>query len=70
MGIGMGLHCWYCEHGPCTDECKGDKKEVEAKKLGFNDGVSRCQLAVIQDITLTHGQKTKLWEELEKLRWK
>jgi O-acetyl-ADP-ribose deacetylase (regulator of RNase III) len=24
MGIGIGLHCWYCEHGPCTGICKED----------------------------------------------
>lgn len=31
MAIGIGLHCWYCEHGPCTGEC--DKKEISKKKL-------------------------------------
>lgn len=24
MSIGIGLHCWYCEHGPCTGICKED----------------------------------------------
>jgi O-acetyl-ADP-ribose deacetylase (regulator of RNase III) len=24
MAIGIGLHCWYCEHGPCNGECKID----------------------------------------------
>lgn len=22
MAIGIGLHCWYCEHGPCNGECR------------------------------------------------
>jgi hypothetical protein len=21
MAIGIGLHCWYCDHGPCNGEC-------------------------------------------------
>lgn len=25
MAIGIGLHCWYCEHGPCNGECQNDK---------------------------------------------
>ena len=24
MSIGIGMHCWYCEHGPCTGICKED----------------------------------------------
>lgn len=24
MSICIGLHCWYCEHGPCTGICKED----------------------------------------------
>jgi hypothetical protein len=70
MAIGIGLHCWHCDHGPCSGECKGDEKERDAKKKGFNDGISRAQLAVIQQLGLTHDQKTKLWDELDKLRWK
>jgi hypothetical protein len=22
MAIGIGLHCWYCEHGPCNGQCR------------------------------------------------
>lgn len=25
MAIGIGLHCWYCEHGPCNGECNRDQ---------------------------------------------
>lgn len=36
MSIGIGLHCWYCEHGPCNGECERDKetsdKKPDAKK--------------------------------------
>ena len=21
MAIGIGLHWWYCDHGPCNGEC-------------------------------------------------
>jgi O-acetyl-ADP-ribose deacetylase (regulator of RNase III) len=28
MSIGIGLHCWYCEHGPCNGECKNDYSQV------------------------------------------
>lgn len=37
MGIGIGLHCWYCEHGPCNGECtisgQIKKSELRDKKI-------------------------------------
>ena len=34
MSIGIGLHCWYCNHGPCNNECtkQQNKKQKEMKK--------------------------------------
>jgi len=31
MAIGIGLHCWYCDHGPCTNDCFNEKKSVDEK---------------------------------------
>jgi hypothetical protein len=37
MAIGIGLHCWYCDHGPCDRTCLKDqvktKQEVRDEKL-------------------------------------
>ena len=37
MAIGIGLHCWYCDHGPCNGECnqsnyKNENDLSEAKR--------------------------------------
>lgn len=32
MAIGIGLHCWYCEHGPCNGECKNDNEPKVSEK--------------------------------------
>lgn len=31
MGIGIGLHCWYCNHGPCNGECEDHIRKPEKK---------------------------------------
>jgi hypothetical protein len=33
MVIGIGLHCWYCEHGPCTGECHVEEKQTRESYL-------------------------------------
>lgn len=33
MAIGIGLHCWYCDHGPCNGDCK---KDVIHNKSSFD----------------------------------
>lgn len=41
MAIGIGLHCMYCDHGPCTRECDRQdnpiksptKSEIREKKI-------------------------------------
>ena len=34
MGIGIGLHCWYCEHGPCNGTCeRQDKKKLTKEEI-------------------------------------
>lgn len=30
MALGIGLHCWYCEHGPCNNTCI---KDIKNKKV-------------------------------------
>lgn len=32
MAIGIGLHCWYCDNGPCTGDCKEDFKQQDMNK--------------------------------------
>lgn len=32
MAIGIGLHCWYCEHGPCNGECNKEEEKIKPKK--------------------------------------
>lgn len=32
MAIGIGLHCWYCDHGPCNGDCKNDIKNTKSSK--------------------------------------
>jgi O-acetyl-ADP-ribose deacetylase (regulator of RNase III) len=41
MAIGIGLHCMYCDHGPCNGDCTGHDepteeptiKEIREKKI-------------------------------------
>lgn len=32
MAIGIGLHCWFCDHGPCSGECTREYNENMKKK--------------------------------------
>lgn len=34
MAIGIGLHCMYCDHGPCDNSCR---KEMEKTKQEIRD---------------------------------
>lgn len=36
MAIGIGLHCWYCDHGPCNGECK--EEIVKHSNFNYVDG--------------------------------
>lgn len=29
MAIGIGLHCWYCDHGPCNGDCNDNNNSHE-----------------------------------------
>lgn len=31
MSIGIGLNCWYCDHGPCTKDCEVEKRKTRAE---------------------------------------
>lgn len=42
----------------------------DGSKVGHENGISKCQLAISQSLNLSYEQKIKLWDELEKLRWK
>ena len=33
MAIGIGLHCWYCDHGPCNGECKREHVIVHTESV-------------------------------------
>jgi hypothetical protein len=33
MSIGIGLHCWYCEHGPCNGECSRIMEQEKKSKI-------------------------------------
>jgi hypothetical protein len=33
MAIGVGFHCWYCEHGPCTGDCREEPNVQPSKVL-------------------------------------
>lgn len=33
MSIGIGLHCWYCEHGPCNGECEEQARKQRLAKI-------------------------------------
>ena len=37
MAIGIGLHCMYCEHGPCDYSCRKErektKQEIRDEKI-------------------------------------
>lgn len=37
MAIGIGLHCWYCEHGPCNERCheEGERKAITKEVIDF-----------------------------------
>ena len=39
MAIGIGLHCWYCDHGPCNGECDYYKKNEEDKIKNEEDKI-------------------------------
>lgn len=36
MAIGIGLHCWFCEHGPCNGECQTGARFDEIPKQTDN----------------------------------
>jgi O-acetyl-ADP-ribose deacetylase (regulator of RNase III) len=43
MAIGIGLHCWYCDHGPCNGQCREEdtpKNDIMSKhsNFGYVDG--------------------------------
>jgi len=46
-------------------ESEGFRKGLKA---GYESAISKCQLAMSQTLILTHDQKLKFWDELEKLR--
>lgn len=33
MAIGIGLHCLYCDHGPCNGDCRSDDQNSDEKKV-------------------------------------
>lgn len=37
MAIGIGLHCLYCDHGPCNGDCKVDHKSTSPTKSEIRD---------------------------------
>lgn len=37
MSIGIGIHCWFCEHGPCNDECRNYEEPEQPKELSEDE---------------------------------
>jgi hypothetical protein len=37
MAIGIGLHCLYCDHGPCNGDCKIDHEPPKKSKSDKRD---------------------------------
>jgi hypothetical protein len=44
MAIGIGLHCWYCEHGPCNGDCNKDKMMATGLKTKSQKREERIDL--------------------------
>ena len=71
MGIGIGLHCWFCDHGPCNHNCtnplfngelrKDDKKEIRDKKIKIilKQDSNRAVLGCRMTTTPPHGTTKK-----------
>lgn len=42
MVIGIGLHCWYCEHGPCNGECEiWEEKRQQALEIAREEELQK-----------------------------
>lgn len=67
--MGMMFGGWAREEDEKSPEQKAyERGHTDGLKSGRTEAISRCQLAINQSLILTHEQKTKLWDELEKLR--
>lgn len=55
------------EEDKSPEEQAYDKGFSEGVKAGRTDGISKCLLLVSQSLDLKYEQKTKLWNELQKL---
>ena len=67
MGIMFGG--WAREEDDKSPEEKAyDKGFAKGLEMGKLHNISKCQLVISQSLNLSHDQKTKLWNELEKLR--
>jgi len=41
MAIGIGLHCLYCDKGPCNNDCKNDHSEKKSGKDIRDEKISK-----------------------------
>lgn len=44
MAIGIGLHCWYCDHGPCTGDCKESNRQTTSDSKSINEKLTIDQI--------------------------
>jgi hypothetical protein len=59
MAIGIGLHCWYCEKGPCNGECNKEKNEKHKNSEKFE--------SILNILLKSHREKgLELTEEWKK----
>lgn len=56
MAIGIGLHCWYCEHGPCNGECKND------------DEIKKQEISSAAEETSNISGETRPWGSFQVIR--
>ncbi len=56
MSIGIGLHCWYCEHGPCNGECdiqrERDLREAIQRNIRIAQAKQDAKLVIIKTLNL------------------
>jgi mannose-6-phosphate isomerase len=70
MAIGIGMHCWYCEHGPCNGECKTEEKQpprtVESllkEALAIETSKKESKISVDKS-----GRETRPWGSFQVIR--
>ena len=70
MAIGIGLHCWYCEHGPCNERCHEEsERKVTTKKIKRSEAVVvKAKNLITSDMTSNQALRLIIAEQRDEIR--